>query len=137
VRARHDGERRNPYDDVECGHHYARSMAAWALLLAHTGFRWSAVDGRFEVAATAGTSIAFWSNGDAWGSVAQRSAGRSSRRVTLRVAEGRISVASVVLTGHGHVELQRRRVVGAGRSLVVDVARGSASGPHCSSASTL
>jgi hypothetical protein len=116
ARARHDGECRNPYDDVECGHHYARSMAAWALLLAHTG-------GRFEVVATAAASTAFWSNGDAWGSVAQRPAGRSSRRVTLRVTEGRISVASVVLAGHGRVELPRRRVVGAGRSLVVDVAQ--------------
>src|SRR5262249_38494055 len=26
VRARHDGVRRNPWDEVECGHHYARAM---------------------------------------------------------------------------------------------------------------
>ncbi len=31
-RARYDGYRRNPWDEVECGHHYARSMASWALL---------------------------------------------------------------------------------------------------------
>ena len=34
VRDRHDGVRRNPWDEVECGHHYARSMASWWLLLA-------------------------------------------------------------------------------------------------------
>ena len=39
LRARHDGYRRNPWDEVECGHHYARSMASWALLPALTGFR--------------------------------------------------------------------------------------------------
>ncbi|MGH2387367.1 MAG: GH116 family glycosyl hydrolase, partial [Chloroflexota bacterium] len=38
LRARHDGYRRNPWNEVECGHHYARSAAAWALIPALTGF---------------------------------------------------------------------------------------------------
>ncbi len=38
VRDRYDGRRRNPWDEVECGHHYARSMASWALLTALSGF---------------------------------------------------------------------------------------------------
>jgi non-lysosomal glucosylceramidase len=38
LRTRHDGYRRNPWNEVECGHHYARSMASWALLPALTGF---------------------------------------------------------------------------------------------------
>jgi non-lysosomal glucosylceramidase len=123
ARARHDGERRNPYDDVECGHHYARSMAAWALLLAHTGFRWSAIDGSFEVAATAAASRFFWSNGDAWGTVAQRRLGRSNREVALTVVEGRLSVGAVVLAGHGRADLPRRRVVAPGHRLVLAVPR--------------
>lgn len=32
VRDRYDGRRRNPFDEVECGHHYARSMASWGLV---------------------------------------------------------------------------------------------------------
>jgi non-lysosomal glucosylceramidase len=28
VRQRHDGERRNPWDEPECGHHYARAMSS-------------------------------------------------------------------------------------------------------------
>jgi len=32
VRARYDGTRRNPFDEVECGHHYVRSMASWGLI---------------------------------------------------------------------------------------------------------
>jgi hypothetical protein len=39
VRERYDGYRRNPWDEVECGYHYARSMASWALLPALSGFR--------------------------------------------------------------------------------------------------
>ncbi|MBS1723892.1 MAG: hypothetical protein JSS66_13170 [Armatimonadetes bacterium] len=32
VRDRHDGRFRNPFNEPECGHYYARAMAAWALL---------------------------------------------------------------------------------------------------------
>ena len=32
VRARYDGRRRNPFNEVECGHHYVRSMASWGLV---------------------------------------------------------------------------------------------------------
>ncbi len=32
VRDRHDGRRRNPFNEVECGNHYVRSMASFGLL---------------------------------------------------------------------------------------------------------
>jgi non-lysosomal glucosylceramidase len=32
VRSRYDGRRRNPFDEVECGHHYVRAMASWGLV---------------------------------------------------------------------------------------------------------
>ncbi len=34
VRDRHDGLRRNPFNEPECGHNYARSMASWNCLIA-------------------------------------------------------------------------------------------------------
>ena len=37
LRKRYDGTTRNPFDEIECGHHYARSMASWSLLLALSG----------------------------------------------------------------------------------------------------
>ena len=40
VRRRYDGERRNPWDEPECGHHYARAMAAWSGIVALSGFRY-------------------------------------------------------------------------------------------------
>ena len=39
VRDRYDGLRRNPWDEVECGHHYARAMSSWAVLLALSRIR--------------------------------------------------------------------------------------------------
>jgi uncharacterized protein (DUF608 family) len=44
VRDRHDGVRRNPWNEVECGNHYARSLASWGVLLALTGARADAVE---------------------------------------------------------------------------------------------
>ena len=41
-RRRYDGERRNPWDEAECGHHYARAMSAWSGVLALSGFRYHA-----------------------------------------------------------------------------------------------
>lgn len=38
IRDRYDGERRNPWNELECGSNYARSMASYALLLVYSGF---------------------------------------------------------------------------------------------------
>ncbi len=38
VRDRYDGERRNPWNDLECGNNYSRSMASFAFLPLLTGF---------------------------------------------------------------------------------------------------
>jgi uncharacterized protein (DUF608 family) len=69
VRERHDGRRRNPWNEAECGHHYVRSMASWAVLLALSGFRCDLVAG--EIVIDPVTDIddfrTFWSCGRAWG----------------------------------------------------------------------
>jgi hypothetical protein len=67
VRSRYDGRKRSPFDEAECGHHYARAMAAWAGVLALTGFRYSGVEQSMQFAKQAGHH--FWSNGSAWGTV--------------------------------------------------------------------
>ena len=65
IRARYDGAKRNPFDEAECGHHYARAMASWAGVLAQSGFQYSAVEKRMHFTDRPGTY--FWSNGAAWG----------------------------------------------------------------------
>jgi uncharacterized protein (DUF608 family) len=41
--ARYDGRVRNPYDQYECGHWYARALSSYALLQAFSGARYDAV----------------------------------------------------------------------------------------------
>ena len=38
VRERYNGANRNPYNEIECGNNYARSMASFALLMISSGF---------------------------------------------------------------------------------------------------
>ena len=77
ARARHDGVRRNPWNEVECGNHYARSMSSWALLLALTGMHADPVSGELnfspasELLSRGKPFKAFWSNGRAWGTYTQ------------------------------------------------------------------
>ena len=43
-RERYDGHKRNPYNEYECGHWYARAMSSYAYLFALSGARFDAVD---------------------------------------------------------------------------------------------
>jgi hypothetical protein len=43
-RDRYDGRSRNPFNEYECGHWYARAMSSYALLFGLTGARYDAVD---------------------------------------------------------------------------------------------
>ncbi len=74
VRARHDGERRNPWNEVECGNHYARSMASWGLLPALSGFVCDMARNELTFAPriNAEDFRTFWSTGRAWGTYTQR-----------------------------------------------------------------
>lgn len=40
VRGRYDGSRMNPWNEVECGDHYVRSMSSWTLLEAALGYHY-------------------------------------------------------------------------------------------------
>ena len=74
TRERHDGYRRNPWNEVECGHHYARSMASWGLLLALSGFQYDMDEGKmgFSPRIAEDDFKTFWSTGQAWGTYVQR-----------------------------------------------------------------
>ena len=75
VRDRYDGERRNPWNEIECGSNYARSMASYALLNAYSGLKFDMVRQEigFAPAQTIGGRFqCFWSLGTAWGDVTIR-----------------------------------------------------------------
>ncbi len=118
ARARYDGLKRNPYDEAECGHHYGRAMASWGAVLALTGFRYSAVNGTFELSAAEGTR--FWSNGYAYGTVEVRPI-RDKMMATVTVAKGRLPFRTFILTGFGKASFPADFVVDAGEPRTFEV----------------
>ena len=89
IRERFDGAKRNPFDEPECGHHYARSMASWAAVIALSGFNYSGVERSLRITSRPG--VWFWSNGSAWGTVTV-----SDSQATLEVIEGGLQLDSFV-----------------------------------------
>jgi non-lysosomal glucosylceramidase len=99
LRARHDGTKRNPWNEVECGHHYARSMAAWMLLPASTGFACNVAEGwmRFDPPAallTGDTFVMPWFTQQGWGMLTmhRQDDGSWSRQVDVLAGECTLTV---------------------------------------------
>lgn len=72
ARKRFDGERRNPWNEFECGSNYARSMSSYALLNAFSGFEFDLVQhtiGFNPVQMENGRFRCFWSLDSGWGEV--------------------------------------------------------------------
>jgi non-lysosomal glucosylceramidase len=63
--ARYDGRRRNPFNEIECGDHYARSLAGWSVLQALAGFAHDAPAGAYTFRRP-GTAVPFLA-GSGWG----------------------------------------------------------------------
>ena len=100
IRQRYDGQKRNPFDEAECGHHYARAMASWAAVLALSGFQYSGVDKIMTFASKEG--IHFWSNGSAWGNCRVQKQNKEFN-VELAVKGGKLELKAFKLGKTGQI----------------------------------
>jgi hypothetical protein len=102
VHDRYHPSRRNPWNEVECGDHYARSMASHGVFLAACGYEYDGPRGRLAFAPrlTPEDFRCAFTAAEGWGSFAQQvEPGRQAARVTLRW--GRLQLAAL---GLGRVE---------------------------------
>jgi len=93
-RSRYDGRVRNPFDEYECGHWYARALASYGLLQSWSGARYDAVDKVLHIApARAGDFRCFLSTATGYGIVGVRDG-----KPFLDVRSGAIDVARIEYT---------------------------------------
>jgi uncharacterized protein (DUF608 family) len=97
VRERFDGARRNPFDESECGHHYARALSSWGLIVALTGFSYDGRSGVMSFGAPQTPALWFWSGGGAWGTVRQSFDASGNRTAVLEVLHGSIRMERVLI----------------------------------------
>jgi hypothetical protein len=98
ARDRYDGRKRNPWNEVECGDHYARAMSSWALLLAFSGYRYSAPERSIEFSPRISPKNfrCFFSTGKCWGVYAQRKIGDKGV-FEIRVLYGELELDSITV----------------------------------------
>ncbi|MGZ5440050.1 MAG: GH116 family glycosyl hydrolase, partial [Candidatus Aminicenantales bacterium] len=97
VRDRYDGFRRNPWNEVECGHHYARAMSSWGVLLALSGQTYSGPEMRigFDPKMNADDFRTVWTAGSGWGTYAQKAETGKGMTASLEAGSGALDLKEI------------------------------------------
>jgi hypothetical protein len=100
VHDRYHASRRNPWNEIECGDHYARSMASHGVYLAACGFEYHGPQSRigFAPRLTPERFRCAFTAAEGWG-VFKQETSRSEQRASLEVKWGRLRVAVLTLAG--------------------------------------
>ena len=100
IRDRYDGRKRSPFNEAECGHHYARAMASWAAVPALSGFQYSAVSQELQLAPrwAPEASRCVWVVPSGWGVVEQTTA-QGEQVVRWKVLGGELKVRRMQYEG--------------------------------------
>lgn len=93
-RDRYDGRRRNPFNEYECGHWYARAMSSYGLLQGMTGLRYDAVDKALHIDSKIGDFTCFLSTATGFGKVDFKTG-----KPTVHVVYGKIEVTKFLVSG--------------------------------------
>jgi uncharacterized protein (DUF608 family) len=149
IHDRYDGRHHNPWNEVECGDHYARALASWGCLLALSGFSYDGPAGRlgFAPRLQAEDFKAFFTAAEGWGSIRQTCSGKSQTdtvelrygslrltelklktadteplsEVTVSVAEKRLPASAESSGGIRSIRLAKPLVLQAGETLMVNL----------------
>jgi uncharacterized protein (DUF608 family) len=104
ARDRYDGIprppiQRNPWNEIECGGHYARAMSSWSLLLALSGWEYDGPRQALRVTPrhTPENFKGFFTGPEGWGSLRQSREGAAQWN-ELSVREGRVAVTEITLS---------------------------------------
>ena len=98
VRERYNGVKWNPFDEVECGHHYARAMSSFAVLLALSGFKADMPNKRLTFAPKINEENfkTFFSVDSGWGVYSQKKV-NGKWEVKIDVRHGKIKIKKLRL----------------------------------------
>ena len=111
VWGRYDGRRRNPYNEIECGDHYARAMAGWSVLQALSGVRWNEATGAVRIVDPGAGTVLPVLAGGGWGRLRSTADGI---RLDCIHGEWRVTELGVTRTGRDVDEVELAVIRGGG-----------------------
>lgn len=100
IHDRYHASRRNPWNEVECGDHYARAMASYGVFLAACGFEHHGPMGYLAFAPRLNPEKfrAAFTTGEGWGSYSQRVIG-TKLRAEVAMKWGKLRLRTLALVG--------------------------------------
>jgi hypothetical protein len=98
VHDRYHPSRRNPWNEIECGDHYARSMASYGVFLAACGFEYHGPRGHLGFAPRVRPESfqSAFTTAEGWGTFSQQ-AGLAGLNAQLAVKWGKVRLRSLSL----------------------------------------
>ncbi|MBQ8344891.1 MAG: hypothetical protein IJY42_01330 [Clostridia bacterium] len=126
IRDRYDGEKRNPWNEIECGNNYARSMASYALMPIYSGFTFDMTKKHIGFAPVSQQGTYLFSVCESWGTVTfheegccMKILGKPLTLCSVAVPQG-ASITSVTVDGVDRTVTIKDRTVQLG---TVEIAR--------------
>jgi uncharacterized protein (DUF608 family) len=118
IHDRYHPSRRNPWNEVECGDHYARAMASYGVFLAACGYQYHGPKGHLGFAPRIAPENfrAAFTTAEGWGSFHQTRSG-AAQTGTLELKWGKLRLRSLSLALPANLQPQRVRVTSAGAEI--------------------
>ena len=98
IHERYHPAKRNPWNEIECGDHYARAMASWGVLTGLSGFAWNGPEHQIAFAPkmTPEKFRCAFTTTEGWGTY-QQEREQNEQISQLIVREGKVSVGEIRL----------------------------------------
>ena len=121
VHDRYHASRRNPWNEIECGDHYARSMASYGVYLAACGFEHHGPKQHigFAPKLTPENFKCAFTSAEGWGSFSQQ-AETSGQKVEITVRWGSLSLQTIALANES---AHSAKVLHAGKTVASELKR--------------
>jgi len=121
VHVRYDASKMNPFNEVECGDHYARALASWGCLLGLSGFDYDGPAGRIAFAprVQADEFRCAFTAAEGWGTLEQKRAdGEQTNTIALRWGKLRLTAVTIGLPAA--LKGAKTRLTVGGRDVAAD-----------------
>ena len=124
VHERYHPSRHNPWNEIECGDHYARSMASWGVLIGLSGFEYHGPKGHIGFAPRLAPEHfrSAFTAAEGWGTLSQSRTGRAQTS-DIAVRWGRLRALCVSLELPERARLAGTTVTMGGRRLVASASQ--------------